>query len=1431
MKNRLQFNRIPKLFKADDIISAGTTTHVSGREMAYQGISAYIQQRDFIPLIGEPIVARYVDQNNKKQAILAIGKATGKTDNDIYGIEYHIIDTAAMQEGIDLANENASEAIELASAATKDTADYLTILKNMIMSGIGLSDGTYFDNNGRWDRDPSKVGLYDQDKVSGTFYLREAESFMDADQKLDAAIVGTNAWFNGRCDDIQGQLNDEKGYRKALKLIKINSDKFEELGIGDDVRDAYFLTHHKPNSTEPYEDPQEGDVIIKVYKETVTWDDLANFSGITESYFKNIIEAEGLNPDGTYDHERAHDSINFKDAFDAFTADELLDQAITDLSANTMTADQELADRISELEGNKVLGVSAITVDVLENGDSKVSLVINEEDDKILSQNALGLKAKVTLDYVSADKKIYLKGKDDIIISEVDATDFIKDGMLDSANVIVATEEDHAQYPELIVGKTYIKLLFNTDAEQPGKANPVFISADDLVDIYTVNPYSGGTSMLIDDYVITLVIDNALHDGSGLASWAYASSISAVTNNIIKAAGLTEPGEEGRYPGHSAVTCYYISAATSLDNADVILDNALWATSGLIADVSNRVDELSAVTREFSAHTVEALSALSSSIDERIESGLTIISGVVENYVEERLSGLNFDEIYEYVDNSVEALSGALLDYVIDNEEVTAAALNDLNDRLGTVETHMNGDYIPLTGYEISTASTPEDLIIDDDDTVNEAFGKVQKQVFDNDDAISGLDERLTIIEGAVADNSGVTILSAAVVSFSAATFNEFNEVNDKINNLSGNVNTNTTNITILSGMLESVSAQTSGVLTVNVNGQQQGKYCPSANTTLDLEIIQEVTGADVLLTGYELSSAHTEEELTVYETDNVNEAFGKVQRQIIDNEAVTAGALNDLNDRINAIGSGGSADVANLSGNVMSNFVHSAEYFSENDTHEIRFKNANGAVISTVNADDFIKDGMVETVYVSGQSLVIEFNTASQKETIVLALSDIFNPDNYYTKSEVNALSSATVNMSGAVVNNQTNISTVSGDVISLSASVVANKTNITALSAGTIQLSADTKAAIAALSAGTIQLSADTYSAISALTNEMYVNELVIAAAFNDINDRVIELSGRTVDLSNYYTKNEVYNKAEVDAKITSGGSFDPTQYYTKTDCDNLFETKANVSVLSSATRSISQSLNTLSSATHNKFANLSGSVIDLSAATITGVTLNGTAGVREGQVIKLTYSAPAGGGITGVSMNGSEVTVTNDVAVLGSVITSETQLSTAVTGSGNVFSTIQVSNHKITMGKNFTAATKANLDTLSGAIQNNYYTTANTYNKTEVNNLISGATLRKYQTASTLTNLDFQEFLTIVKINGNTTLSIASSGLPVLPANGVAERHVIIENTGNTDAVVTISSDARVKLTLNDKIAIDRNGIGELNALITYDGSAYTIYIITT
>lgn len=79
-----------------------------------------------------------------------------------------------------------------------------------------------------------------------------------------------------------------------------------------------------------------------------------------------------------------------------------------------------------------------------------------------------------------------------------------------------------------------------------------------------------------------------------------------------------------------------------------------------------------------------------------------------------------------------------------------------------------------------------------------------------------------------------------------------------------------------------------------------------------------------------------------------------------------------------------------------------------------------------------------------------------------------------------------------------------------------------------------------------------------------------------------------------------------------------------------------------------------------------------------------------------------------LTGVSMNGSEVSVANNVAALGTVITAETQLSSAATGTGNVVGSIAVSNHKITATM-FSAASADQISKLSGATQSHTVNTA--------------------------------------------------------------------------------------------------------------------------
>ena len=124
---------------------------------------------------------------------------------------------------------------------------------------------------------------------------------------------------------------------------------------------------------------------------------------------------------------------------------------------------------------------------------------------------------------------------------------------------------------------------------------------------------------------------------------------------------------------------------------------------------------------------------------------------------------------------------------------------------------------------------------------------------------------------------------------------------------------------------------------------------------------------------------------------DNIVEKF-----QAIAN--VEQGSQEDVNSRLEQIESevalkANSADLLTL--------FDSAEYNSQ--TKKIVFKHGD-TVLVQIDATDFIKDGMVSNVEIVNNKLVISFNTDSGKENIEIPLSEIFNPNDYYTKAQIDA-------------------------------------------------------------------------------------------------------------------------------------------------------------------------------------------------------------------------------------------------------------------------------------------------------------------------------------------------------------------------------------------------------------------------------------------
>ena len=86
--------------------------------------------------------------------------------------------------------------------------------------------------------------------------------------------------------------------------------------------------------------------------------------------------------------------------------------------------------------------------------------------------------------------------------------------------------------------------------------------------------------------------------------------------------------------------------------------------------------------------------------------------------------------------------------------------------------------------------------------------------------------------------------------------------------------------------------------------------------------------------------------------------------------------------------------------------------------------------LLATVDGTTWVKDGMVESVAVVGNNLEITFNTDSGKEKISVPLTDVFNPDNYYNKTEIDR-KFENVSISDEYITDISNVQNASGSSV----------------------------------------------------------------------------------------------------------------------------------------------------------------------------------------------------------------------------------------------------------------------------------------------------------------------------------------------------------------------------------------------------------------
>lgn len=1022
---------------------------------------------------------------------------------------------------------------------------------------------------------------------------------------LDSAVT----FLNIRCDMIQGQLDDEKGYRKAIKLVEISHDKFAELGLGADVRDAYFVTYHKPQSTEPYEDPQPGDAIVKVYKDSVIYRIYLGHvdDQITSPTDPTVIPGSGetaicfiyFNANGEYqltanDFDLGDAFNELKDEFEAFK-DETdanvarLDEAVTkgkvevELESGTthITLDEELqADghmkyvigenqiagtdelqgvasmlnmRCDMIQGQlddekgyrksiKLQQLSQAQIEELYGAGSNVLeayyLIDHHQYAPTMQDTIVKVyKDSVTVQDMDSFDLGYDSGQQDLVLTwqvgdiehstRVDVSDFVKDSFLEGVQVVTRD------------GELYLEFRFKT---YDGEPVPIYIPLSDFAVIYKAGDGIDAIE-LIDNQIITVKID-PMHEGEN--SWLAKSEaglrvtglteyidekIEDVQEQVIgELSGITEVLEE--YVRKDEVEDHLDSASTLPVQNGVIVD----ALNGLSEDFDGKIDDIMDAISGLTGGTFAEFVKYTD-VEDHLDSASTlpvqnkVVTEAIEDVREDldnimgSLSAFTADTIYanEYynlptattdqygiviIDDNLDSGStnpvanSAITKVIIEDEKAVSAALNDLNTNK-------------------ASKSELDDAISDLRDEMQEvvASGITEVDVTGSGNVVTNIGRTgstITVTMGSIIIDSELDSASTNPVENRAITkviledeeavSAAFNDLNDRKADKSY-VDNAVASITIdVDDHLD--SASTNPVENRVVYQAIEGINENIENNYYDKDTIDDII--DDLTSG----SSHnymSKQEFNTYTAATSNEfVTNNLTAQTFDVENVTAQTI----------------DVDNLTAQT----IYADEYYN--------LPTASTSNYGVVMVDDHLDSGSTNPV----QNNVIAAALDSLADDIAALGNDMSSKvdvTNFeaYTASTLNDVSANTGAIVVDVEKDGDKVKVTKSNTLDGIAGITA--TTVSATTYENLPVASGNNAGIVTIDSALTENSANPV-ANSAVTRAIIDNELVTAAALNDLNNRKANIEDVPVSLSDLNGYSDVALKSDLGGYLPlSGGT----------------------------------------------------------------------------------------------------------------------------------------------------------------------------------------------------------------------------------------------------------------------------------------------------
>ena len=265
------------------------------------------------------------------------------------------------------------------------------------------------------------------------------------------------------------------------------------------------------------------------------------------------------------------------------------------------------------------------------------------------------------------------------------------------------------------------------------------------------------------------------------------------------------------------------------------------------------------------------------------------------------------------------------------------------------------------------------------------------------------------------------------------------------VTNLYATSNISGSSLTATTISATTISGTNANITNLTANTISGGTLNVSGNTTLNKVTANTISASSISAVSISASNIYTKTEINNIENiqnSKINEISGKTDNVITDVQTLS-GKVQTLSGK-----SVTSGEVQTMINVAVSGYPNEAEY---NPTDKNIYFKHNDTILNsmTIDATDFIKDGMIESVEVvqsGGTSYLkivwnLDGSSGSTKDTTYLNIGDLFEADNYYTKTDIdnieNGQNSKIDEISGKTDNVITDVQTLSGEVQTVSGEV----------------------------------------------------------------------------------------------------------------------------------------------------------------------------------------------------------------------------------------------------------------------------------------------------------------------------------------------------------------------------------------------------------